>query len=674
MTNTHNKRSSKRMSRTSVTLRGATQVTNTEAATRGTAAVAVNVREAEQSLQVVGEPTPVGSIATGQQLWLVTDDYQVSADGHTVVVNGEAVATVAGDIVGVHKIGQYLVVVTTQGLTTLVSNGTSWTELDPTDAPPVIALTARYGSSSTEVGACTFDEPYSEWQALHADDETTLQRLLRTAWQELTSEIVASGNYYAPILVCYAVRLYDDSYLWVSDPIRLGDDTLANTDWLQAAVNSDSSGFTGTTATTLALQHYSVGIEVSQGVGNAWQSQVKSIDIYATSAASLLTTARALHYRCVSSSTNPRTYSLQMRLSPNSEEAIARELAASTWTMIATATDVTSLSETSFKSPTSVVTLTNSQIEAINSSLQVVGDQVCSTAAGGRLYCCSTSGEVMVTWPGNPFVEAHRSVVLGCTPRAMSVVIKPLYSGGFGRYAVYVFTNDGIFAIPQSTAGTLGEARLVDRAIIATGTRPVEGDNGNIYFVSRHQQLCRLQASRVTTVLRQVAISQLAWSDAYGELWMLDNEGQAQVLQASGTTSQRTMQLSQLYCDPRHALAVSTQGDLLDLEHEQAASMTVSYQSHPIGLDALMAQVVHRLVWRLTGDELQLALCLTGQRDIGLGDSYTLCQVTVNGACHTPLAIPLLHRPARTVCLWVTGTASSGTLLLPVTLDHYDPR
>ena len=89
------------------------------------------------------------------------------------------------------------------------------------------------------------------------------------------------------------------------------------------------------------------------------------------------------------------------------------------------------------------------------------------TCQGQLVLLLPTGGDVVVTPPGNALVEAHRRSVTGTVPLAMAVVTKPLYSGGFGRYPVYVFTDDGIYAIPQSATGTLGEARLVDRTVIA---------------------------------------------------------------------------------------------------------------------------------------------------------------------------------------------------------------
>ena len=135
----------------------------------------------------------------------------------------------------------------------------------------------------------------------------------------------------------------------------------------------------------------------------------------------------------------------------------------------------------------------------------------------------------------------------------------------------------------------------------------------------------------------------------------------------SGRLSVRTIDAAQLYSDPRHALAVTDVGTLLDLEHEQLAVMPVAWRSHPVPLDALMAQRVRRVVWHMRGDEVDVALRLTGQRGI-MGQEQGVSLIMVNGAVVQQLATPAVAVKSRTVTLAMDGTASSGTLLLPTVI------
>jgi hypothetical protein len=297
-----------------------------------------------------------------------------------------------------------------------------------------------------------------------------------------------------------------------------------------------------------------------------------------------------------------------------------------------------------------------------------VDDVVCSTAAGGRLYCCTAAGEVVVSAPGNALIEVHRRSVLGAKPLAMAVVTRPLYSGGFGRYPVYVFTDDGIYAIPQRASDRLGEARLVDRTVIAAGVAPVEGD-GDIWLMSRHGHLCRLSGSRLTVVCRDVDCRAMAWCNAYCELWLLPDAGSPVVMMPSGAMSMRTVAAGQLYSDARHALAVTATGAVLDLEQEQQAMMDVAWHSHPVSLHALMGHAVKRVLWHVVSDDADLSLCVKGQRGI-MSQDLDLSLITVQGAIDQPLASPTMAIHARTLTLMLDGTARTGTLLLP-TIVYY---
>ncbi len=657
---------------TRIVPRAMVPLANGESARCGEAADALNLRQCEHSLQVTGAPAAMGAIAAGDRLLLMAEGHCVTCNGQAVKIDGQVVATVMGAIVNAHLVGGLLVVVGERGMTYLACSEGVWTVLDPADAVPSLAFTARTVSSSTDIDAYTFAEPYSQWRApLASADRIALSAMLRTAWSGLTADAAAEGLHSAPMLVRWAVRLHDDSYLWMSEPVRVGDAALANADRIEAMVTTGGGKFTGTEATTLTLTHYNLELTVTQGISASWLPLVKSIDVLATPEAQLLTSSRGLDYRCLTRTTGGREYVLEMGLSRRSAAAIASQLASSSWQLIATAPASALVDAADFAPPLLPLTMTNTQCAAVG-GMGRLQDIVCSACAGGRLYCCTAGGDVVASAPGNALVVSHRRAVLGAVPLAMSVVTKPLYSGGFGRYPVYVFTGDGIHAIPQSSTGALGEARLVDRTVIAPDVAPVEGGRC-IWFVSRHRHLCRLSGALVDVRLRAVDCAAMAWCNAYGELWMLPRQGLPAVMMDDGTLSRRTVEAFQLYSDPQHALAVTPTGTLLDLEHEGAATMAVGWRTHPIALDGLMARAVMRVVWHLMSGNASLELCVTGQRGIMAQDS-PVGRTVVDGAIDQPLAAPVIAVQARTVRLEMTGTATSGTLLLPPVIYHTTPN
>ena len=653
----------KQMREIRVIARAMASLANGEAAQCGEAMLAQNLRERESSLQVVGEPAVVGAIAVDDRLLLLLGGHTVTCRGTVVKIDGAPVATVTGNIVGAHAVGDLVVVVTDVSLTYLAHRDGAWIVLDPSDAVPQLDFVTSVSTSSTAMDAYPFAAPYSQWQAPLADaDRTALTARLRTAWTALTSDIHAEGRHLAPLLVRWAVRLIDGSYLWMSEPVRVGDMTLSNAERIAAMVETSGGSFTGIQATSLTLTHYSLDISVTRDIAAEWLPLVSSIDVFITDEAQLLTAGRTLDYRCVTRTTGGREYVLEMGLSRRSTAAIGRQLASSPWHLVATATAAGQVSGSDFGAPVKALTLTNAQCGAIGQLPSLEG-VVCSTMAGGRLFCCTRDGDVVASMAGNALAEQHRRRVTGAVPLAMAVVTRPLYSSGFGRYPVYVFTDDGIYAIPQSATGTLGEARLVDRTVIAHGVSPVEG-GGTVWLLSRHGHLCRLDGSRLSVCHHDMGCTAMAWCDAMHELWLLPATGFPVVLLPSGRLVTRTVAASQLYSDPRHAVAVTVAGTVLDLEHETPSLVPVAWHSHPIAQHPLLAEAVRRVVWHLSGSEVNLTLKVVGQRGVMSGDS-DVSVITVEGSVDQPLATPVMAVRSRTVRLALDGMARSGTLLLP---------
>ena len=664
----------KNMNEVLVVPRGMRPLTNGEAASpAGVALDAVNVRECEQSLQVTGRPAPVGRLGSGERLLTMAGSRMVTCRDGQVLLDGQHGVPVTGDVMGAHVIGPMIVVVTTAGVTYLLPDVNGWQLMDPADAVPTLSLGASVSTDSAPIAAVTFATPYSQWRAPLADvDCTTLHGLLLSAWNTLNADGRAQGYRTSPVLMRWAVRLTDGSYLWMSDPVRVGDETLANAERVAVVVDSSGSGFTGTQATTMTLKRYLPTIAVTHPIAAAWQPLVAGIDVLATDEAQLVNRSSNLDYRCLTRTTGGRETVLEMGLSRRSTVAIDRQLKASRWHVVATAPS-TAQAGSDFEPPVHSVSLSADECSSLARPL-VLDGVVCSTASAGRLYCCTAAGEVVVTAPGNALVEHDRRTVLGMVPRALAVVTRPLYSGGFGRYPVYVFGDDGIYAIPQSVQGRLGEARLVDRTVIGD-VAPVEG-GGSVWMVSRHGHLCRLRGAVLEVCLRQAGYRALAWCNAHEELWLLPPAGEPQVLMGSGTLSRRTVDAVQLYSDPMHALAVSSAGDVMDLERELPAAMPVLWHTHPVSLHPvtggrvchMVGDLVKRMVWHLVADDASLTLRVTGQMGVMAGD-VPLSEITLHGPARQPLACAVVSRRVRTVRLVVSGTAATGTLLLPAILQ-----
>lgn len=651
---------------------------NPEAAIVGEAAVAVNLREQEQSLVVTGTPVYCGTIPSGHRLLLVDGDRHFSLHSSTIYCDGTAVATVTSDVIAMYRVGDGLVAVTRDGLLHLRYNGDTCEVVDKAGAIPSISLVAADEfSTQLSLDAYTFASPYKSWsEPLQVDDITALTSHYRTAWRNAIAAVTAQGGYYTPLMACYAVRMWDDNYLWVSNPITIGLTTLANAQPVTAAVTTGSSSYTGIAATTMTMSGYRLGIKVLSGVGESWRSMVKAIDVFVT-AQPAIADVSSLYYRCLTTQGGTRTPNLQYGWQSLSQSRVMAALEASGWHLVATTADVNMLAQGRFVASnvthvaataigvvtvpmTDSSTLTREQVAAVNSGSDDM-TPVAAMVRNGRLYMASATGQLACSAHGNAMITQQLARVTGASLMAIAPVSRALYSGGFGRYAVYLFTGEGIYAVAQSAMGTLGEARLVDRTIIAAGCVPIDGDR-DVYFVDRNGWLCRLTGSEVTRLLPGVSpLATMTWDDNHHELHLLGGDTLLAIT-PQGHYSRRTLEATALYDDVSHSIAVTAQGRLYDLSREEPCVLPVEYRSHPIILASHSYVRPVYVSWCVISDESHLMLSLCGERGMSC-HGFMVGSIGVEGIIGAPLSMPVVSPPCRTLRAIVTGTAHTGTVI-----------
>ena len=274
--------------KTQITPRGAVQPCVDECAAAGEAAVAVNVRECDEALRVVGQEPTVDNIEAGRRLLLADGDRLLTLDGQRVMLGGQVLLTLDGELVGVHRVGDIVVVATTAGLHWLRRTATSYVPVTLDGACPRITLSAlEVDTLSAAMEALTFDTPYTVWPAtLATGDVAHLTTRLRQAWAQTQQSIDAAGALGGMVQVRCGVRLMDDTYLWLSEPVTLGSMTLADAARVVTDTTLDGTAVTGIPATTITRHRYRVGITVEQGIDDSWLPLVQAIDILATTCAS----------------------------------------------------------------------------------------------------------------------------------------------------------------------------------------------------------------------------------------------------------------------------------------------------------------------------------------------------------------------------------------------------
>ena len=649
--------------------RGACQAVTGETLPAGTARLAQNVRQADEALQVVGNPATVGCIGAGHRLIAIDGAHFITIYDGKLWADGNAVTLVDGDFVNAHVVGRLLVVATTAGITHLLRGDTGYTVLNPADAIASLTIGAsNMPALTTTIAPQTFAQPYSRWQnPLNASDVASLSATLRSVWNALAADARSRELYTGPIMVRYGVRMHDDNYLWLSPAMRLDGNTALNANALRSAVTDDGSHYTGIDTTTVAMQAFVTSVTVNGGIGAAWKSLVKAVDVLATDAASVVATGSGIAYRAVTD--NNRAAWLEWGMPARAASEVTSQLAQSAWHVIASTTDLDALNRHQWV-PDAIrpdITLSADQAEQLASRESATGVVATATAAG-RLYVGTDDGRVTMSVAGNALVTEQQVTIADQSLLALAAVSRSLYSGGFGRYPVYVFTTHGIYALPLTSGNRLSTPRLVSRAVIAAGTWPVEGDR-DIYFLSHRGTLCRLRGSTVTAVLRDTGVRGMAWDDAHSELWLLTTDGRVLAIDNTDHYSERSVAATQLYDDVTHAIAIDAGGTCRDLCTEVPGTMAVAYLSHPIALNSWFDTVPRRVLWNVDGEGLDLTLRLRGARGVNC-HGFEVNSMRVHGALHTPVSLSVVAQPLRTVRLSIDGTAPSGTLVLPTHLRY----
>lgn len=654
-----------------------------EGSDAGVAQVALNLRQQEQSLVVTGSPRRCGSVTPGHRLLLVDGAHTFTSQGGGIYCDGAPLTTTAHDIIAMHRVGEGIVVVTSGGLIHVRYTGNGCVVVDKADAMPSITLTATEPSSFQQtLDAVKFDTPYTSWRApLAQGDVARLVSMYRTAWKTATAHFDAIGAFHTPVMACYGLRLWDDNYLCFSVPVALGMDTADNASMVTAQAVTESSRYTGIEQATMTMNGYRLGIMVNTGVAEHWLAMVKSVDVFVTDRPMIADTT-SLDYRCITTQGGSRVTALQYGWQPVSSGRIQAQLEASGWTLVASTTDIGALSRGKFVAANVAYpggTATGAMVMPLEDGLRITrrhvdnvergGDQllpVASIVRNGRLYIAQRDGRLASSAHGNAMYITQDTRVTGASIMALAPVSRPIYSGGFGRYVVYLFTDDGIYAVAQSATGTLGEARLVDRSVIAPGSVPVDG-NRDIYYVDRNGWLCCLTGCMVSRLVPGVLAGGMAWDDAHGELYCRDHAGVIAV-SPTGDYSHRSIDVLQFYDDVLHALAVGPSGELLDLTVEDDTELPVEYQSHPVTVDALMRFPVKAVTWCVTGDDASLSLELTGERGASC-HGFRMARLRASGRLSAPLHVPLVAPPCRTVRLHIAGSALTGTVIHATTLS-----
>lgn len=341
---------------------GVVKLANGEAAQRGEATIAVNLREREDALESVGECLGIAPLLADERLVLADDSnrglrmltylpgkivwHSSVTDGVATPI-GKTVAEISGAVTGARSCGNYAVIATDAETVVLQRLDDGYKRLDTSKIMPLVMFSAVEQSNfSHELSEYTFNTPYTSWTALNEVDRSGMSKMLNTAMQTMCSSAMFDGRYCGCLAARIGVRLYDDSYIWMSAPQTVGADVIESAAaWSRVNLSSGSSGITHTQQSSVSIATYRLAATVVSAFSEEWDGIIKAVDLMVTSQQTPFLTSGTAQMRCVTATASgTREQYLLIAPASRSRATIAEALTnAPRWHVVSSTSNFTAL-------------------------------------------------------------------------------------------------------------------------------------------------------------------------------------------------------------------------------------------------------------------------------------------------------------------------------------------
>ena len=309
-------------------------------------------------------------------------------------------------------------------------------------------------------------------------------------------------------------------------------------------------------------------------------------------------------------------------------------------------------------------TAVNARLE--NHPLSITGEQLI-TLPKQCVISESLAGWIAISGKGNPLVWQLSRPLAGTAIKAIASATSPAYHSGLGRYPLFIFATDGIYALPLLSSGTYGEVRMLSRHTIATGSQPCETSRG-IFFTNTHGDVMSIGSGIIKRHLQSMGAVQMAWNEAENELWLMKSDGSITVMMPGGHTYCRTITASWLYSAANAAFAAES-NTLLDITRETTGSaVTVQWLSQPIMLSPTLNAKPRGVVWNIFSDECALQLQINGERGMSC-HGFALSRLSISGIVGSPICHRIVAPRLRSIRLSISGILKANEIILPIYLQ-----
>ena len=285
--------------------------------------------------------------------------------------------------------------------------------LDERRAIPTLRLKVENaGVLSATVNSMYFTGGYTRWQSPLTDSDLRgVTANMRDAFLRITADAAAAEVYVNPIVVRYAVRMTDGTYLYVSSPLVVGYGIPCSQRYTATVVN-DGSVFTGMNGFTINAGSFTLGVEALGGFDSAWDNMVAAIEILVSDGASPLLLQHNVDYRCETTTTGTRQELLSMAFRTRQADSLVRELLdAMSWKVVGVITDFEALRNGKAKLRK---VQQYAQRQAIDACVATIGKQRCSATAishNRRIFSAVDSTILTSQWGAEEMLNVDNSTV-----------------------------------------------------------------------------------------------------------------------------------------------------------------------------------------------------------------------------------------------------------------------
>ncbi|MCM1225398.1 MAG: hypothetical protein NC548_64225, partial [Lachnospiraceae bacterium] len=280
------------------------------------------------------------------------------------------------------------------------------------------------------------------------------------AFYALRSQIHNAGKWCEPVIVKIALRLWDDTLLHVSDPIRISPPKRPGADRFSVGLIYDSAKkvFTGTDSATISASGYSFSVSIDNSIPSQWEHIIKGVEIWVSKEPSPLNDSN-VPAMAFFAGNNGNSLSFMPSLHPDSLlNAIIPHLYYGL-------TDFWPLEKTSGSLFFDAQTVFDSAVnDAMLAMPAFIGQADCILGYGGFLHIGS-GNDLYTSERGNPLVL--KSSTAGVGSHIRSIIPQITGGGAFTRQYIYLSTDRGIVALTHDPKGVHTNSRPVCRETLS---------------------------------------------------------------------------------------------------------------------------------------------------------------------------------------------------------------